>query len=1038
MKKLIILLLLTLNISFAENISLKTGWNLIGINVNMSLIELKTQIGENNLEIIQGPNKTYQKQYVDNDKSFLNDFTNFEQGVGYWIKVTTASQITYTPESYTGEQLQTLEAGWNLINPLSTLTFDEITSKLGNDNILVIQGSTKTYQKKYVDENKSFLNDFTTFEEGHGYWVKLLSPATLNYLFELTEQAIDNTGELVQYDIVIATKTYTIKVYSNEAPKTTNSESTIAIHGTINGISTNSQLKLNSSYTSDVKFQVKVFDANGEKVVSSDILAYNSSDIYFGALIIENVPTDPEKDTTAPVITLNGSSSITLALGVTYNELGATALDETDGTVSVQTTGTVNSNVVGSYIITYTASDVAGNTATMTRNISVISTTNETTTIDRQVSSSSDDAEEYISSGVVNADSGDLELVEEYKTQIVGLRFQNLTIPSYALITKAYLQFETDEVDETSTITTSLNISAEKIGNSTTFLETNNNISARDLTNASVTWTPLAWNTKGESSTPQQTSDLTSLVQEIVDSSTWKSGNAMSFIISGTGKRVATSFDSDAEGAPKLYIEYQLVADGVDRVPPEISLNGEKNINIFLNENYTELGANANDNVDGILEISIEGTVNTAVAGVYTLTYTASDTTGNKAVASRVVKVIDPSRGVPLVLIRIEFNDYQFESSATVWAEKVFGSNDGQLNHYFNEVSYGSFQINPIPETDGSSDGIITVKLDRNHPGNSSDFKDRLVEAVALADPYIDYASYDENQDGSITPDELQIMFLVAGGESSIGTSPGVWAHASGFNTLEAPIHDGVKLMTYGDYSDAVGHGYSRFGEKHRDNEDASIGIIAHELGHAILGLPDLYDTDSSSSGIGRFGLMAAGSWARKTDEAAGVTPTHLTGWSKIKAGFLSPTVISSNISNLEIPDTFSENYKVYKVNTPNENEYFLFENRAARGYDKGLDKLEGTTDFTGGLLILHIDDNMEDNENESHKWVDVEEAANSGLDSGSDKGHINNLYFSGNVDNFTPTSSPSSDTYTGTQSGLSISNVSTAQTSMTADIEIN
>ncbi len=38
-------------------------------------------------------------------------------------------------------------------------------------------------------------------------------------------------------------------------------------------------------------------------------------------------------------------------------------------------------------------------------------------------------------------------------------------------------------------------------------------------------------------------------------------------------------------------------------------------------------------------------------------------------------------------------------------------------------------------------------------------------------------------------------------------------------------------------------------------------GVFAHEMGHAAFGLPDLYDTDNSSEGLGNWSLMAGGSW---------------------------------------------------------------------------------------------------------------------------------------------------------------------------------
>ena len=78
-------------------------------------------------------------------------------------------------------------------------------------------------------------------------------------------------------------------------------------------------------------------------------------------------------DTTAPVITLNGASTITLELGQVYTEQGATATDNVDGnlTSSIVTTGTVNVNVAGTYTVTYSVSDAAGNNASAIRTVTV-------------------------------------------------------------------------------------------------------------------------------------------------------------------------------------------------------------------------------------------------------------------------------------------------------------------------------------------------------------------------------------------------------------------------------------------------------------------------------------------------------------------------------------------------------------------------------------------------------------------------------------------------------------------------------------------
>jgi hypothetical protein len=78
-------------------------------------------------------------------------------------------------------------------------------------------------------------------------------------------------------------------------------------------------------------------------------------------------------DTTAPVITLNGSSTVKVIKGKTYTEQGATANDAIYGnlTSSIQISGTVNTNVIGNYTITYKSVDPLGNQSTKTRTVQV-------------------------------------------------------------------------------------------------------------------------------------------------------------------------------------------------------------------------------------------------------------------------------------------------------------------------------------------------------------------------------------------------------------------------------------------------------------------------------------------------------------------------------------------------------------------------------------------------------------------------------------------------------------------------------------------
>ncbi len=84
----------------------------------------------------------------------------------------------------------------------------------------------------------------------------------------------------------------------------------------------------------------------------------------------------PPVDTTAPVITLLGTSPITIALGSAYTDAGATALDNLDGviTANIVVVNNVNTAVAGTYTITYNVQDNAGNSATQVTRTIIVST----------------------------------------------------------------------------------------------------------------------------------------------------------------------------------------------------------------------------------------------------------------------------------------------------------------------------------------------------------------------------------------------------------------------------------------------------------------------------------------------------------------------------------------------------------------------------------------------------------------------------------------------------------------------------------------
>jgi surface protein len=82
-------------------------------------------------------------------------------------------------------------------------------------------------------------------------------------------------------------------------------------------------------------------------------------------------PDTQAPDTQAPVITLNGESTISIPLGRAYFATTATANDDIDGIVTVTVEGSVNTDTLGTYTLTYTATDAAGNQSTVTQTVIV-------------------------------------------------------------------------------------------------------------------------------------------------------------------------------------------------------------------------------------------------------------------------------------------------------------------------------------------------------------------------------------------------------------------------------------------------------------------------------------------------------------------------------------------------------------------------------------------------------------------------------------------------------------------------------------------
>lgn len=92
----------------------------------------------------------------------------------------------------------------------------------------------------------------------------------------------------------------------------------------------------------------------------------------------------------------------------------------------------------------------------------------------------------------------------------------------------------------------------------------------------------------------------------------------------------------------------------VDKTKPKIILKGEKEVNMYLNQEYIEEGYYAYDNYDKNLTNKVEITSNLEnKVGIYELKYSVSDTSGNRYSVNRIVNVLENDNG----LIYLTFDD---------------------------------------------------------------------------------------------------------------------------------------------------------------------------------------------------------------------------------------------------------------------------------------------------------------------------------------------------------------------------------------------
>ncbi len=406
----------------------------------------------------------------------------------------------------------------------------------------------------------------------------------------------------------------------------------------------------------------------------------------------------------------------------------------------------------------------------------------------------------------------------------------------------------------------------------------------------------------------------------------------------------------------------RLVLSGVAAAVRSPALKGRHNFVKAAPETIQKIASGKPFGLENISAIAASGT-----AGITAFTATAMPTTGSIRVLCLLVDYPDLGQ------------TYSKTDLESLLNQPNFGGT-GSFKDYFTSSSFGKLDVT-VDVVDW-----VTAPNNYEYYGRANGYG-RARELVRFAVDQaelngVDFSLYDNDSDGDV--DGIMVVHAGQGAEEGAQTQY-IWSHRSSIPTV---TYDGKAIRDY-----IINP------ETRASGSITTIGVFCHEFGHN-LGLPDLYDTDGSSQGIGNWGLMGSASWL-----GGGKRPGGLSAWSKIKLGWQVPVEIIANGSyTLNPAATHEEILLLY----PGESkEYFLLENRQKTGVDSNLPG--------SGLAIWHIDDARYGNADETHKRVDLEEADGlNGLD-GSSRGDGGDLYpgTSGNSA-FNATSNPNNALYSG------------------------